>query len=287
VTRRILLAVDGTTEELWPDDRVFAEALEARGVEPVPHRWGRPVADGAVVVIRSTWDYVERPAAFVAWLDHLDERGATVVNPTGLLRWNLHKRYLLELADGGVPIVPTELVGRATSADLGTVAGRRGWSDVVVKPAVGGSARLTVHSGRVGWETAASHFARLVAAEDVLVQPVVSSVADAGEVSVIAIDGEPLAAVVKYAAQGDWRVQSDFGGTAVAVALTEAWRELALRALRSVPTPVYARVDLVHDRDGWAVMELELIEPELFFPLVPTVAARLADHVVAAADLRH
>ena len=94
---------------LTADDSVLAEAMVARGLRPRAHRWGDPVRRGDVVVIRSTWDYVERPAAFAAWLDHLDAEQAIVHNPTPLLRWNAHKGYLVDLARRGLPVVPTAL----------------------------------------------------------------------------------------------------------------------------------------------------------------------------------
>src|SRR5690606_7978062 len=89
--RRVLLAVDAATADLTPDDRLLAAALQRRRVEVRPVRWGTEVRSDGIVVVRSTWDYVDRPDEFVAWLDHLDAQGVSVVNPTPLLRWNLHK----------------------------------------------------------------------------------------------------------------------------------------------------------------------------------------------------
>lgn len=284
---RVLLAVDAATPDLWPDDRVFADALRVRGAEPIPHRWGQPVDAGATVVVRSTWDYADRPAEFASWLDHLDEQRATVLNPTSVLRWNTHKRYLVELADLGVRIVPTELVERGAITSLDAIVDRHGWDDVVVKPAVGASARLTVHAAREGWVRTGDHFDRLLAAEDVLVQPFVRSVVDTGETSVIVVAGEPIAAVTKRAAPDEWRVQSDFGGTATRTEMTDGLRTMTLGVVALIPGPAaYARVDLVRLSTGWALMELELVEPELFFPLAPEIAERLADHVVTIAAQR-
>src|SRR5262245_26907567 len=104
--RTVLLAVDDSTADLTADDSVLAEAMLARGLRPRAHRWGDPVGCGDVVVIRSTWDYVERPGAFAAWLAHLDSQQAIVHNPTPLLRWNAHKGYLVDLAHRGLPVVP-------------------------------------------------------------------------------------------------------------------------------------------------------------------------------------
>lgn len=276
--RRVLLAVDASTADLTADDRVLADALGRRGVEAVPHRWGEPVEPGSVVVVRSTWDYVERPGEFLAWLDHLDGQRATVLNPTGVLRWSMHKGYLLDLERRGVPIVPTELVARGVDRGLEVVLVARGWDDVVVKPAIGGTARLAVHSGVAGVDAAGAHLERLVADEDVIVQPVVESIRTEGEVSIVAVGGEPLAAIVKRPSAGEWRVQSDFGGTAELVPLDGELVAVARVALADRATD-YARIDVARHDGRWVVLELELVEPELFFRLAPTVADRLAERI--------
>ena len=177
--RTILLAVDAGTIDLTPDDYVFADALRRRGCEVGAVPWDAPetIGPGASVVVRSTWDYVDRVDEFLRWLDALDARGVAVHNPTDVLRWNVHKGYLLELASAHVPVVPTELVRRGSEAQLNEVLARRGWNDVVIKPAVGGTARLTEHSGRIGSDAAADHLARLIDREDAIVQPVIESVA--------------------------------------------------------------------------------------------------------------
>lgn len=111
---------------------------------------GNPVRRGEVVVIRSTWDYIVHPAAFVAWLDHLDGEQAIVHNPTSLLRWNAHKGYLVDLARRGLPVVPTALVARGDPITLDDLFRQHGWDDVVIKPAVGGTARFTEHAAAIG-----------------------------------------------------------------------------------------------------------------------------------------
>ena len=85
---------------------------------------------------------------------------------------------------------------------------------MVVKPAVGGSSRATVQLSRVGAEQAAAHLRALLAREDAVVQPFLSAVLSAGELSLVFFAGAFSHAVRKRARPGDWRVQSDFGGTA-------------------------------------------------------------------------
>jgi glutathione synthase/RimK-type ligase-like ATP-grasp enzyme len=279
--RTVLLAVDDSTAEFTADDSVLAEAMLARGLRPRAHRWGDPVGRGEVVVIRSTWDYVERPAAFAAWLAHLDSQQAIVHNPSPLLRWNAHKGYLVDLALRGLPVVPTALIGRGEAITLDELIEQHGWDDVVIKPAVGGTARLTEHAAAIGAHAAEAHLRRLVADEDAVVQPYISTITTSGEVSVVVIAGQPLLAVAKHAQDGDWRVQSDFGGSTEKTELTMELRSISRQVVGAVqPTPTYARVDLVRQPSGsLLVLELELVEPELFFRLNPTSAEHLAAHI--------
>ena len=277
----VLLAVDEATSDLTDDDRHFAAALEHHGAQVAPLRWGRDVATEAVVVIRSTWDYIDQPARFAQWLDRLEAAHATVHNSIPLLRWNMHKRYLVELARRGVSTVPTRIVHSGERLDLSTLRAELGWTEVVVKPAVGGTARLAEHSRRVGLASLQRHLDRILEREDALIQPFVESIVTSGEISVVAIAGEPCLAIRKLPAPGDWRTQTEFGGTAVTAPLTTALEHITAAALDALDTtPAYARIDVTDDASDHQLVELELIEPELFFRFDPTVADRLAQHVL-------
>jgi len=277
----VLLAVDEATSELTEDDQHFAAALEQHGAHVAPLRWGRAVAPEAVVVIRSTWDYIDRPTDFAQWLELLEAAHAKVHNSIALLRWNMHKRYLVELARRGVPTVPTRLVHSGEHVDLSILRAELGWHEVVVKPAIGGTARLAEHSGRVGLASLQEHLDHMLQREDALIQPFVESIATSGEISVISIAGEPCLAIRKAPAPGDWRTQTEFDGTAVSVPLTASLEHIATAALGALDTtPAYARIDVTGYASEHRLVELELIEPELFFRFDPTVADRLAQHVL-------
>ncbi len=284
----VAFAVDAQTVDFTPGDRLLADSLRRRGVEVRPLVWGAAGSAPApceVVVIRSTWDYVERPGAFRSWLDDLDATGAIVVNRTALLRWNMHKGYLRELADRGVAVVPTALLLAGDDVILPELMAVRGWERAVVKPAIGASARQTIRvdrDARAERSEAEASFRRLVAVEDVLVQPFLPSIESDGELSVVAIGGDLTHVVLKRATAGEWRVQSEYGGSATQVSVTPAIEAAAgavLQALDEVPT--YARIDLVTVDGEFHLMELELIEPELFFELAPDAADRLATLLAA------
>jgi glutathione synthase/RimK-type ligase-like ATP-grasp enzyme len=277
----VLLAVDDATSGLTDDDRHLAAALERHGAHVAPLVWGRDVTTEAVVVIRSTWDYIERPMRFAVWLDRLEAANVTVHNSIALLRWNMHKGYLLELARREVPTVPTRIVHSGERLDLSTLRAELGWDELVVKPAIGGTARLAEHSRRVGLASLQRHLDRILEREDALIQPFVESITTSGEISVVAIAGEPCLAIRKVPAPGDWRTQTEFGGTAVTTPLTAPLEHIAAAALGALDTtPAYARIDVTGDASEHQLVELELIEPELFFRFDPTVADRLAQHVL-------
>ena len=253
---------------------MLADALRAGGHQPIPLVWGRGTPVGATVVVRSTWDYVDRLDAFGRWLDDLDASGAIVHNSTALIRWNLHKGYLVDLDLANVPTVPTLVLARRNTVRLGDLP----WDDVVLKPAVSASARGTAHTGRIGSDAAQRHLDRLLDDQDVIVQPYLPSIAEDGEISVIVVDGTPTHAIAKRPAPGDWRVQRELGGTTAVVAISAALATVAAAAVDALPAaPTFARVDLVRGVDDrLLVIEVELIEPELWFDLAPDAATRLA-----------
>ncbi len=268
---------------LTPSDEVLRDAVERRGRPVATVVWGEPVAPGASVVLRATWDYVDDPERFVRWLDHLDAQGATVQNPTRTVRWNMHKRYLADLEARGVPTVPTRLLARSSPVTLDDVCRVTGWRDVVVKPAIGATARLTVHQAREGTDETAAHLASMLEAEDVLVQPFVPAIVSEGEVSVVAVGGTPTHAVRKRPKAGDWRVQINFGGSDERIGLDDGLAAAARRVLAALDdVPSYARVDLVRYEGELRLIELELIEPDLFLDHAPEGAEALAEVLVAS-----
>jgi hypothetical protein len=265
---RIALATYSKLPTLNDDDGLLVPALAALGVTAVPAVWD----SGAVcwdefhgVLIRSTWDYHLRTPEFLEWIARLERAGLRVWNAGDLLRWNHHKRYLRDLAAHGIATVPTRWLVRGEAVDLRTLLADAGWREAVVKPAVSASAFGT---WRAATETATQEQSRLdelLSTADVMVQPLLPEVGAAGEWSLLFLGGRFSHAVLKRPAPGDYRVQWEFGGSAVSAAPAAHLIADAERAIAAAPGhPLYARVDGV-DRGGRLVlMELELIEPHLF-----------------------
>jgi glutathione synthase/RimK-type ligase-like ATP-grasp enzyme len=280
---RIALATSESLPDLWAGDRLFLDELRRRGFTSAPVVWDDPGADwGAwdVVLIRSCWDYHLKIGRFRAWLDRAAGGGRVVINPPALVRWNLHKGYLLDVARAGGTIPPTRLLPRRTPGTLREHLAREGWRDAVIKPAVSASG----HSTRLirGRPTPQDErvFAEAIAAGDVLAQAYVPEVRERGEWSLVFFDGRYSHAALKRAAPGEFRVHIEWGGTVEsgeppARLVEEAQALVTALDLQST----YARVDGTDVGGHLVVMELEVIEPELFFDRHPEATARLTSAV--------
>lgn len=251
-------------------------ALRGAGVTAETLGWDDPVAQpdfaGArLVLLRSTWNYSLRPTAFLEWVDRT--AGATrFFNPPETIRWNTHKSYLLDLHARGVPVVPTTLLRRGDGTPLRDVMRAHCATRVVVKPAVSGGSRETMRVEPATMDPGEAHLRGLVAREDVLVQPYLDSVEGHGERALVWIDGELTHAVRKSP-----RFIGDEERVSAAVPIADDEAAVARAALAVAPTPLlYARIDVARDEHGTPrVMELELVEPSLFFAAGPGALARL------------
>jgi hypothetical protein len=275
----VALATCGAMPGLHSDDRRLLVALRSAGFETEPVVWEDPHVDWTAVricVIRSCWDYCWRRGEFLRWTDRTAE-STRLWNGRTLVHWNTHKSYLRDLAERGVPTVPTVVLPAATTVDIAAEAERRNWTDIVLKAAVAQSGRYAMRATNGDWGPAQAHLDRLLPFEDMLFQPFVRSVPDAGELSLVFIDGAFTHAVRKCAASGDFRVHDDHGGTVAPERPPAPHLAVARAALAATQEPtLYARVDLVLDQSGDPmVMECEVVEPELFLRFSEEAVHRL------------
>ncbi|HEV7753650.1 MAG TPA: hypothetical protein VGO71_19010 [Baekduia sp.] len=247
--------------------------------------WDDPEADWDrydLVVVRSTWDYHDRRDAFLQWADRLGRR---LVNPPDILAWNTDKRYLHEVAEAGLPVVPTTLVepGEPLRAPAG---------EYVVKPTVSAGSRDTARFA--GGEQESARAAALVAdihasGRTAMVQPYVASVDTRGETALLFFDGAFSHAIHKgpLLRPGQEPTSQVFAPETIeARTASDAERDVAQRIVdwvqqRFGTLPVYARIDLVEDAAGAPLLlELELTEPSLFFAQSSGAVDRFAGAVL-------
>ena len=279
---RIALVTGAEMAKPDPETHYLVAALAELGVEADIVPWDSP-ADWAawpLVVVRTPWDYFRRLPEFLAWAEATHQL-TRFVNPWAVIAWNCHKQYLRALAADGIPTVPTLWLDQGC-ADARAQLQARGWGEVVVKPAVSIGAIGALRADAAD-SACLAHLDRLVADGDVMVQPFVTSVAEAGEVSLVYFGGRFSHAIRKQPAAGDFRVQDMYGGTVHAHQPTDAELAVADAVLARTPAPTtYARIDLVEFAGAPALMEAELIEPELFLGATAEAAMNFARVLQAA-----
>lgn len=283
--RTVALVTCARFPELAPDDRLLQVALAEQGIFARPAVWDDaevPWTSFDAVVVRSCWDYHLRPREFLSWIDRLEQGGTKLWNPASLLRWNADKFYLRALTERGVRVVPTRWVGAGEDPSLGDILREEGWDQAVVKPTISASAHNTWRTERSQADSDQPRFIALARAGGVMVQPFLQELATAGEWSLVYFGGRFSHAVRKQPRDGDFRVQGELGGSHLPLDPgVELVRE-ADAVLREVPVcPLYARVDGPVIAGRFMLMEVELLEPQLYLGSAPGAARRFATEIAA------
>ena len=229
-------------------------------------------------MIRSTWDYQDFLDDYRAWLGRLDS--TRVFNVPDLVRWNLEKTYLLELAARGAPIPASRIVDVSASA-VASALEELSLTDAVIKPTVGASGVGVARVTRGEEAAALSRLRDVSASPRLLVQEFVAEVA-AGELAGVFLGGAFSHGLRRVPAAGEFRVNSQFGGRMDAAVLDSATIAAMRGVLRLLPTePLYARIDGVVHRGRFVLMEVEVNEPGLGLHLSPGAGDRFAEALVA------
>jgi glutathione synthase/RimK-type ligase-like ATP-grasp enzyme len=253
-----------------------AEPLRAAGLKVERRGWteASDLAGFDLVLPLLVWGY---PFASRQWLEAIarwEEQGVRLHNPTSVLRWNADKAYLGRLAECGAPVIPTLYANQVDEAALREAAERLGAERLVAKPRISSTAWQTVR-----W----SPGERLEGGPEgaAMIQPYLDRIEASGEVSLIYLGGRFSHAIRKVPQPGDFRVQPEFDGIISRIEPELEERKAAERILEAVEEDLlYARVDLVRGPGGEPLLiELELIEPDLYLDYDPEAGARFASAV--------
>jgi glutathione synthase/RimK-type ligase-like ATP-grasp enzyme len=211
------------------------------------------------------WGYQRDCPAWFTLLDRMETENLPVANPAAVLRWNTDKTYLVELAEAGIATVPTLIRESLSDAALANARAILESPRLVVKPPISGGADGTYLIGPSDSLPAEAIGKRM------LIQPYLPAISEDGEYSLFYFSGHYSHAISKHPAEGDFRVQEQFGGVERGIDAPADAKALAKAALAATETRhhcdpmTYARVDMVRDGEGmFRLMELELIEPSLF-----------------------
>ncbi|MBI1803417.1 MAG: hypothetical protein HY033_06565 [Ignavibacteriae bacterium] len=271
--------------ELTDDDRIASQALRSEGVRIVPVVWNEPSTEWAefdVVVVRSCWDYHRAPDAFRSWIDSMEEHDVRIWNPPNILRWNMEKTYLCDIEKRGIAIPRTIFLNDTDSFDARSIIDRIGTSDVVIKPAISASAWRTWRCSLINFSSDdRNRLDELSRQSNIMVQEFMPEIIKDGEWSFIFFGDRFSHAVRKYPGSKDFRVQKEHGGRYHPIQnLPVPLVQEAEKIITTIEEPIlYARVDGIEREGKLILMELELIEPQLFFDSHPDAVKRFMEQL--------
>ncbi len=285
--RCAFLSMDSLDEHVCDDDLAIAP-LAARGVHVDTVSWRREDVDWGDydwVIVRSSWDYQEHSAQFLDALAKIDESRAVLANPLTVIRSNIDKRYLGDLAARGIPIVPTRYGEGLDSDTLAALLAAEPGGRHVIKPVVSAGAFNTfvVSSDMPIAELRAAADAHRTSAW--MLQPFVTSVQTHGEYSLFLFNGVVSHTILKTPKDGDFRVQEEFGSHIQTVVGDTNLMTAGLAVYQALGASLlYARIDLVEINGTYCLMEAELIEPSLYLRYAQGAPDAFADGCLAWFD---
>ena len=267
------------------DDELAVMPLARRGIRVETIPWDRPGIDWRqfeLVVIRSTWDYQHHPDAFLAVLEGIEHAGVRLENGSEIVRWNMQKTYLRDLAAKGIETVPTFWRESLARGELVPLFEELRSAEGVIKPTMSGTAqgawRLDAASAREHAVEIEAYFAK----RPLMMQPFERGIVEEGEFSMMYFNGRHSHCILKAPKAGDFRVQEEFGSTIRSLAPEPALLAAGDAAIAAIGQKLlYARVDFVRSDDVFRLMELELVEPSFYLRTDPGAPERFADAVAS------
>jgi glutathione synthase/RimK-type ligase-like ATP-grasp enzyme len=269
--------------DLTPQDRPLIAELAKYGITATAVIWDDPSinwSDFDYLVFRNTWDYFEKETEFNLWLDQIEKLGIKTLNPIAIIKQNKHKFYLRVMEQQGVKILPTLFIDKATDLNLKELMPSH-WNKAVIKPAFSAGSYLTEVFEAADTEKINTQYKAIASDKDLLLQLFMPEIQTVGETSFIFFNKKFSHAVNKKPIPGDFRIQVQFGGI---YRLTHPDAELISKAQKIVDTftgkLLYARVDGIVIDNELHLMEVECIEPDLYFNLSEGSLERFVNAIV-------
>lgn len=276
---RILLLSD--CEGGQSEDAILAAEFESQGFQTNIVDWkalGSVIDRVDAAIVRTTWDYTTQVERFLSFLKTLSAR-TNLFNPFELIEWNWHKRYLVELLNAGVAVVPSLVLAEQGHGAVEAGCERLGGAEFVLKRAVGAGGR-----GMLRFKLQDLHSQDFSPAfstgSSAILQPFMPAIQSAGEWALVYFEEELVLSVHKEAAPGEYLIQRQYGGKETIASPPDEVMALALQVLKLLPVkPLFARLDILGGATP-AIMEVEVIEPRLYFDAFPQFAPQFVRAVL-------
>lgn len=260
------------TGSLYYDDFPLIEGFKKLSIEAIPIVWDEfEISENALILVRTPWDYPLKREKFEDFLEGLSRKNCRVFNSVEILKWNMNKNYMLELPHLGIPTVQTIVSDNFQLSDLKNFP-------IVVKPLVGASGRNTFLISDENDIDKAS----ILLNTEVMIQPFVESIQTLGEYSYMFFGGKYSHCIVKRPKVGEFRIQAEHGGQYESYSPSESELADIYEIYKNTGREFhYLRIDVVHHNGRLEVMELEAIEPELFFRYANQISIDLFVQTIA------
>lgn len=263
-------------------DQLLFDPLEKLGWSVQEISWREKDTDWDqfdIVVIRSTWDYQDDPALFLDVLEAIEKSSAQLENSLESVKWNIDKTYLQELENKGIEIVPTLFRNHFKDEEIHSFFDEFDTDEIIIKPTVSANADNTFRIPRADKSEYLNQLSKVFKDRSFLVQPFMDGIIREGEFSLFFFGKTYSHTILKTPKPSDFRVQEEHGGRLKLVKKPEGnLLNSARKLLEKIdPLPLYSRMDYVRTNNhSFALMEIELIEPSLYFNMDPSSPKRFA-----------
>ncbi|MES2543807.1 MAG: hypothetical protein V4548_02900 [Bacteroidota bacterium] len=236
------------------------------------------------LIFRNVWDYFEKETAFNIWLDQIQKLGIKTLNPIEVIQQNKHKFYLREMGKNGIQIIPTIFIDKTNNFNLQKHLPSH-WKKAVIKPAFSGGAYQTEVFEISDSEKITNLYKTIASEKELLLQEFIPEIQTLGETSFIFFNKKFSHCVNKKPVDGDFRVQSLFGGKYSLIQPSEDLIDKAQNIVNTFPSDLlYARVDGIIMDNELHLMEVECIEPDLYFEFSEGSQERFVESLLEIID---
>lgn len=273
----IAIATDSEPKDWLIDIKLLTDALTERGATSSVAVWNDPTVswgDFDAVLINSTWDYTDKYESFNEWCTNVSSQ-TKFINDLKTINVSSNKNYLLLLQDANINLPTTSIYKRRGEINLSKHSG-----EVVVKPLVGAGGVSTFRFENINEALKDARISELHESTDLLIQDFMHEIAELGEMGAIFMNGSLSHCVLKMPGADDFRVQFEYGGKTQLTSAPDYINNYYAQLMSILGCkPTYARIDFIPTKEP-ILMEVEMVEPHMFFDLYPEGAQNLANAIL-------
>lgn len=281
--KTIALLTNSEWSNLSTDHQLLIEPLKRHGFSPQPIVWDNKNTNWDnfdIIVIASAWGYYKKVEEYLELIVKIDKLNIPLWNPPNVIKWNVNKKYLLELKEKGASIVPTLLVTNKSSIKkIGEEILKNNWKEIILKPVFGGGGYNVLRGNINSFNIIKSYIQKFSLTSDIIIQPLMKEVIDEGEYSFIFIGGEYSHTIISIQSSRTLNVVRKYS-TIKKVTPPKELIKQATDIYNLLPsTLLYARIDAVNINGKLCLMEAEINEPRLYFGMHPQSIEKFIQHL--------